>query len=58
MTIMITIIYTFTIQMGPTSGPNGNGPYVRIQVEWVMRQNSSEMSLTTRLNSLGSGVRT
>jgi hypothetical protein len=55
---MITIIYTFTIQMGPTSGPNGNGPYVRIQVEWVMRQNSSEMSLTTRLNSLGSGVRT
>ena len=43
--IIKTIIYIFTLQMGPVSGLNALGSYFRTQVEWVLRYDQSAMGL-------------
>jgi hypothetical protein len=45
--IIRTIIYTFTLQMGPALRPNGNEPCVRTQIVWVLRQDPSRMGLVS-----------
>jgi hypothetical protein len=45
--IIRTIIYTFTLQMDPASGLNGNKPCLRTQIVWVLRQDPSRMGLVS-----------